>query len=81
MPLVSDLSLGFCPGTSGDRPVFQIVGSAASALERMGLERNPAEIRDTAIDFVRSLRDMNSPDKVIMSSPVFAFFASVMSDR
>jgi len=31
VPLVSDLSLGFCPGISGARPVFHIVDSAAVA--------------------------------------------------
>ena len=79
VPLVSDLSLGFCPGTSGDRPVFHIVGSAA--VEQAGLDRKPAEIRDVAMDFVRSLRDMNLLDETILcSSLVWAFLSSVMSD-
>jgi hypothetical protein len=57
VPLVSDLSFGFCPGTSGDLPVFHIV--ASSAVVGVGLDRRGMRpvVSMVPIVFVTCLRD------------------------
>lgn len=53
VPLVSDLSLGFSPGTLGALPVNQIVGSAARAGDE---EESRAAVPSTAAALKKARR-------------------------
>eukprot|EP00581_Thalassiosira_minuscula_P002838 CAMPEP_0183736922 /NCGR_PEP_ID=MMETSP0737-20130205/50619_1 /TAXON_ID=385413 /ORGANISM="Thalassiosira miniscula, Strain CCMP1093" /LENGTH=107 /DNA_ID=CAMNT_0025971067 /DNA_START=214 /DNA_END=534 /DNA_ORIENTATION=+ len=55
VPLTSPLSFGFCPGTMGARPVFQMVSpSAASADCEVRMVDPVATAREDRIFFVHS---------------------------
>jgi hypothetical protein len=59
VPLVSPLSFGFCPGTCGALPVFQMVSPASAANAGSDLElpnTAPVATIDANTAFVHSLR-------------------------
>lgn len=80
VPLVSDLSFGFCPGISGDLPVFQMVAVSLAAEDEEGLDSTAAE-KKVAVnrEDVRVLLLMDGLDEEVCCSFVFDWVAVMLT--